>query len=323
MITSRRMKAQQHDRRTPYGSRSLIRAVIAVSALVFMVAPAAAQRLAPGVDKKLTATDRWPIHITYYASPAGKESPAIILLHMRNSNRLVWKGGFARQLQKAGYGVVAVDLRKHGESKPAETDLRKGVVSRLVATDYARMIALDLEAVKDFLLEEHHKEMLNIRKTGIIAPGMSAPLALTFAQRDWLKRPYADSPAFRERTPRGQDIRAIVLLSPEKNLPRINATKALLTLREPEWKIAFMIGYGASSTKDRKGKIAEDMYKKLAAREDNKKQVYPPVAYKTKYRGTDMLNGRLGVERHILNFFKMHLQDLPDKWRDRHSRLEK
>lgn len=278
----------------------------------------ASAQLKPGVDKTLTAAGDWPIGITYYESPGGLESPAVILLHMAKSNRLVWKGGFAKQLQKAGYAVVAVDLRKHGDSLPDGVAKKK-----LTATDYGLMITSDLEAVKKFLLEEHHARRLNIRKTGIIGAGMSGPIALTFAQIDWLKRPHADAPTRKDRTPRGQDIRAIVLLSPERNLPRINSTKAIFSLRNPNWEVAFMLGYGKSNAKDRKGKLVKDMYNKLTGPVENAKRVYPPAEYATKRGGTDLLTGRLGVEKHILGFFNKHLKQLPEKWQDRHSRLDK
>ena len=296
--------------------------ILAFGLVFAQPATTAAQKLEPGIHRKLKTSDDWPLHITYYESPAGRESPAVILLHMRDSNRLVWKGGFARQLQKAGYAAVAVDLRKHGESKPPGAVKSKRAKVRLTATDYIRMVTIDLETVKQFLLEEHHKEKLNIRKTAIIAPGMCAPLALTFALRDWLKRPYIDAPSAKDYTPKGQDIRAIILLSPEKNVPRINSTKALLALRNPEWEIAFMIGYGASNEQDGGGKVAKEMFKRLTAREENRKRVYPPEGYATTKRGTDMLTGRLGVERHIESFLRVHLKELPDKWRDRHSRLD-
>ena len=42
--------------------------------------------------------------------------------------------------------------------------------------------------------------------------------------------------------------------------------------------MAFLIGYGASSQKDRKGKVAMEMHKKLVAREENGQTVGHPAA---------------------------------------------
>ena len=75
--------------------------------------------------------DGWPIHVTYYPSRLKKNSAVVVLLHMRGGNRLVWtrKGGMAEMLQNQGFAVIAVDLRKHGQSKlttvPAGTGKKK------------------------------------------------------------------------------------------------------------------------------------------------------------------------------------------------------
>ena len=51
---------------------------------------------------------------TYYAAPT-RPAPAALLLHMNGSNKNSWKA-FAAQLQAAGYSVLAIDLRGHGET---------------------------------------------------------------------------------------------------------------------------------------------------------------------------------------------------------------
>jgi len=56
------------------------------------------------------------VHIqgTYYR-PAAVNAPGVVLLHMLGRNRHDWDA-FARDLQNAGYGVIAIDLRGHGDS---------------------------------------------------------------------------------------------------------------------------------------------------------------------------------------------------------------
>ena len=299
-------------------------ALLAMATGVTAAAQGKAQkRGAAPVDRILTAKDGSPVGITYYESPNGKESPAVILLHMQGDNRLVWKRGFAVRLQSAGYAVVAVDLRKHGESKApgaAKVATKKGGGIKLRKSDYVQMVTLDLERVKKFLLEEHHNGKLNIRKTAIIAAEMSAPIALVFAQRDWRKMPFPDSATFATRTPRGQDIRAIVLLSPKETLPGILTGKSLLDLRTPSWGVAFMIGYGTRDALDKKGRTAKKIFEKLTTITGNRKRMYVK-GYSTKLRGTDMLGRNLPVEKHILGFLKEHLAKLPGEWKDRHNRL--
>jgi acetyl esterase/lipase len=50
----------------------------------------------------------------YYSAPV-RPAPAALLLHMNGSNKESWKS-FAPLLQAAGYNVLAIDLRGHGET---------------------------------------------------------------------------------------------------------------------------------------------------------------------------------------------------------------
>ena len=50
----------------------------------------------------------------YYSAPI-RPAPAVLLLHMYGSNKEAWKP-FAPLLQAAGYSVLAIDMRGHGET---------------------------------------------------------------------------------------------------------------------------------------------------------------------------------------------------------------
>ena len=166
---------------------------------------------------------------TYYASNQGKEAPVVVLLHMKGGNRLVWRI-LAPKLQQQGFAVITVDLRGHGQSKGGSSTTAKKKATKkkskgkskrrnvedvnLRPQDYHAMVRLDLEAVKKFIYEQHQEQKLNMRKMGIVAAGMSSAVAVNFAARDWNKEPYEDGLGS-ARTPRGQDVRALVLLSPQ------------------------------------------------------------------------------------------------------------
>src|SRR5690606_4539975 len=94
-------------------------------------------------DRTLLTTDGWRIPITYYPASGGKESPVIVMLPGKGGNRQVWRGS-AEKLNAAGYAVVTVDLRKHGESSPPGN---AGRTDKLTAADYQGMAFLDLGAV--------------------------------------------------------------------------------------------------------------------------------------------------------------------------------
>ncbi len=269
-------------------------------------------------EKQLFAAgDRWPIAITYFESTEGKESPVVVMLHGKDGNQLVWKNGFARRLQNAGYAVITVDLRKHGQSRPvggggvaAATEVRPN--------DYLPMVVYDLEAVKHFIYQEHQAEKLNMRKLAIIAADMSAPIAISFAANDWVKKPYNDAPTPAASTPRGQDVRALVLLSPTASLPRVIATKPLNFLRSPALGVSFLIVSGTRDAQDRGD--AKRMYDQLTAIQLNKPRMYHEK-YDTKFRGTDLLGKKLPVEDAMFTFLNKHVKQLPDPWRTRKSRL--
>lgn len=268
----------------------------------------------------LTANDGFPIHISYYKSEVGQEAPVVVCVHDKGGNRRVYDD-LAKTLQAEGYAVVTVDLRKHGESKAEVPGIGAADATELRKDDYLRMVTADLDAAKDFIYKEHQAKNLNMRKMAIISAGMSVPVVTSFAVLDWQKRPYPDAPTLAQRTPRGQDVRAIVMLSPDETVPGLNANQPLLYLRNPGFEIAFLTCYGTGDKGA--GKTAKDLHQKVAGLPQNKGRVYLK-SYKYKQHGTDLLDKRLGVRDHVRAFLELHLKKLAgaaDGWRNRESRL--
>lgn len=270
-------------------------------------------------NEMVTTADGWQIPFTYYKSTLGRDAPVVILLHMKGSNRNEWKSnGVAEMLQDKGYAVVAMDLRQHGESKPVG-----GTPSgpdALKARDHQIMASAggELEAVKQFLYEEHQRENLNMAKLAIVAPGTSAPVAATWAANDWTKKPYNDAPTLASRTPRGQDVKALIFLSPETNVPGLQITRPLQFLRNAP--IAFLILHGAVPEDERDSK---KMHQQLTGVSGSQDRVFIQ-GYGYKLRGTDLLaadDPKAPPKNLLLGFLEKHLksQDIP--WRDRRSRL--
>ena len=64
----------------------------------------------------LTAQDGLSLKASFYpAKGAASTAPALLLLHTAYSDRRAWRG-FAEAAQEAGYAVLALDSRGHGES---------------------------------------------------------------------------------------------------------------------------------------------------------------------------------------------------------------
>jgi dienelactone hydrolase len=95
-----------------------------VALLLVLAASRAPAADAPPRDADITAPDGTILKATYYA--AEKPGPAVLLLHMCNSNRKAWEP-LARQLGAAGIHALALDYRGFGESKGEwfESDFQK------------------------------------------------------------------------------------------------------------------------------------------------------------------------------------------------------
>ncbi|MBT4867150.1 MAG: hypothetical protein HON53_18760 [Planctomycetaceae bacterium] len=303
--------------------RSAVAAIMASVSVLLATTVGFAQDKATKVihdDIVLTTArpDNLEIHITYYQSDVGKEAPVVILLHAEGSNRQVWLGnmGFAQRLWDEGYAVIAVDLRKHGQS------VVQGP-AKITPADRQRMVAFDMEAVKAFIFEKHMDEQLNMNKTAIIAPEMSAAVAILYTIRDWKKPPHDDG----LRTPRGQDIRSLLLLSPESKTKGLNIGASITDIGKlaantlPAMSFSTVFFYGAADKKDKRGGTKR-MYSKAAGVKGVKKNVLLQ-AYPFKYRGVELIgrnNARTRCEEQMLGFLDGRLKKLTQTpWKDRRS----
>lgn len=260
--------------------------------------------------------DGWSLPVTYFKSAQGKESPVVVLLHGTGGSRQVFgseRGGFAKALQDRGYAVVTVDLRKHGE---AQAPAASRGPAKVTALDYGSMVTQDLEAVKAFLMERHEAGELNVRKLGIVAAGDTAPVAANYALADWLKTPYPDAPTLEARTPRGQDVQALVFLSPTENAGRATMGKVLGDLRARN--VAAFIAVGAEDREDRG--TARKVYDRLGGA-DAKDRVFLESYEQVKDRGTDLLGGRTPAPARIVAFLDKQLKERAGNWVSRKSRL--
>ena len=118
------------------------------------------------------------------------------------------------------------------------------------------MVDSDLEAVKKFIQKEHQSKKLNMRKAAIVGAGFSVAVAAVFAAADWNKEPYDDAPSDDMKTPRGQDVRVLVFLSPPARAGPQYERSALNEIRNPDWNIAVLTLYGKASKADTKDAVA-------------------------------------------------------------------
>lgn len=286
-------------------------------------------------QETLVTKDGFAIAATYWPSALKQDASVVVLLHGANGNQLDW-ATLPKKLQDEGYAVLAIDLRGHGQSKgtaasgesvdtksktKSKTTSKSSVdAGSLKAGDYQAMVLGDMEAVKAFVFSEHQQQKLNMNKMGIIGAGLGAAVALKYAAVDWAKKPHSDGPVGNQ-TPRGQDVRALVLLSPDSEIGGLPLPDAIKALRVPALQVAMMYAVGKKDKAD-KGQ-AKKLYDIAVTPIDKNEGRMYLQEYESPARGTALLTKNRTVETHIVNFLKKHLQEVRSEWRDRESRLGK
>lgn len=161
----------------------------------------------------LTTKDGVAITAYYFPSDKGKAAIPVMIVHE-------WKGQAApylklcKALSKAGFAAIVVEYRGHGNSKayrdPAGV-LHDFNITTMGKNDTDAIVRYDLEETKFFLKAENNAGRLNLNALCMIGVEEGAILAGYWAARDWIIPSVG-------RMKQGQDVKALVYVSPEKNL---------------------------------------------------------------------------------------------------------
>ncbi len=287
-------------------------------------AQAKTNRKPPAEDKTLATKTGINLRITYFPSVAGEDAPVVVLLHGKSGVRIAWKDFAARLQQETDFAVITVDLSNHGESgsRTGKAAAGKKNEGALRPIDYQAMVADDVEAVKRFIYDEHQKKKLNMSKLAIVGADFSAAVAVAFADFDWQKKRFDDAAIAEQRTPRGEDVRGLILLSPEEHVPGLTVAKSAARLRTLNMPVMIGVSKKDSFDKGNAKKIFDLFAPKVP--EDPEKQVVYLLTYDGQLRGTDLLGQQnQKVETNMLNFLQKHVAKFPVEWQDRRSRLER
>lgn len=281
-----------------------------------------ANRKLPPEDKTLITKSGIQLKITYFPSEAGENAPVAVLLHGKGGNRLVWRDFAARLQQETDFAVITVDLSGHGESGSRTSKPAGGKKGEMKPIEIQAMVADDIETVKRFIFNEHQEQRLNMAKLVLVGADLSAAVAVAYADADWQKKRYDDAPIFEQQTPKGEDVKALILLSPEEHVNGLTVAQSASRLKR--LGLPVMIGVSKKDGLDKgSAKKLYDNFAPKKAVEPDKQYVFLQE-YEGQLRGTDLLNqDSQKVERNILNFLDRHVTPLPIEWRDRRSRLER
>ena len=170
----------------------------------------------------LSTKDGVQLRCTYYGSLKEKEAVPIILLHGWGGRRTDFDA-FASALQSIGHAVIVPDLRGHGDSTERRSAAGGTTTidspEEMNKTDVANMV-LDVEACKKFLLEQNNEEKLNIELLTVVGVDVSGVIALNWAALDWSA---VRLPTIKQ----GQDVKALVLISPQQSFRGVTTRPAL------------------------------------------------------------------------------------------------
>jgi hypothetical protein len=198
------------------------------------------------------------------------------------------------------------------EIKIDQATLRRG--------DFEAMVTRDLEAVKKFLMERNNKGELNIRKLCIVGAEMGAAVALNWAASDWSWPPLATGP-------QGQDVQALVLLTPVWTFKGMTIKPAVAHV-DVQSSISMMIVAGstdAANFRDAK-RLHQGLEKfhpepppnQIAERKD-----LFFVTPETSLQGTKMLGVKsLSIEQKIVDFIELRLVKKAFPWSERKNKFD-
>ena len=168
---------------------------------VIVLALACPQTFCASVPFSAKADDGLVLKGTLYLPDGAKGArPVVILLPMMANDRKSW-GAFSKKLSAAGYAVLAVDQRGHGES--VWRGKKKVTYSQFTNGDFAKMVT-DLDAVLAGLSKQ---KKIDVTRVAIYGASIGANVALVYA---------AGHPS----------VKAVALLSPGLDYHGITTTDA-------------------------------------------------------------------------------------------------
>ena len=264
-------------------------------------------------DVELDTRDGVTLRATFYPGTKGKESVPVVALHAYKGSRKDY-AALALFLQRQGHAVLVPDLRGHGDS----TRMR-GMNTRLEAKSlppeaFAAMVTADMEACKQFLMAKNNAGELNIEKLCLVGAEMGSVVAIDFARLDWSWPLLVD-------LKQGQDVKALVLISPRWSFRNLQIRPAL---DQPAFlsRISTMIIVGQQDSRARsEAKRLYSMLTRLHPTADAEKiaqrtLIYSPLP--TSLQGTKMFDApELQLPERIKRFLDWRLVDQTFPWTKR------
>jgi pimeloyl-ACP methyl ester carboxylesterase len=256
-------------------------------------------------DERLTTRDGVQLAVTYLPGTKGKNTVPVVMLHAYKGDRRDYQR-LAAHLQTLGHAVIVPDLRGHG----ASTHSTSGPPLTPGNVNFQAMAAYDMEAVVNFLVEKNNRQELNLDALCVVGAEMGAAVAVAWAAIDWSQPVGA---------PWGQDVKALVLLSPKVAFRNLRLNDAL---RNPAVSKDLSVLLLAGKDNARAAAEASRLHALFAAgrqepaRKEDRDLFFPRLD--TALQSTDLLaEGKLGLAATIGEFIDLRLIALRIPWKAR------
>lgn len=267
---------QPHRRERHQGYKVLWKIALGTLVLAWLTSHALFwEAIAPARAKEAKLTVRFATRdgvtlVGSYYPPARGPVPSILLLHMLARDRTDWNL-LAAKLQAAGWAVLSLDLRGHGESR-----LQGGKTLHwrdFSDADFNKMV-LDVEAAQEYL--KGLKEV-DLGRMAIVGASIGCNIALNYA---------ADHP----------QVRALALLSPGLEYRGV--------LSEPAMRRYGASGRSALIVASTDDPYSADSSKRLKSLAEARTAL---ILYPGAGHGTRMLAKERDLEERILGWLKANL----------------
>jgi len=272
----------------------------------------------------LQSDDGVLISATYFPPlRPSKDVAPVMLLHGLGEKESIFfptktEHDLAFALQDHGYAVLTFDFRGHGHSTRRAGAVQgaeaKGAAAIKLDFNELRTPAQfstllnDIETAKRFLLQRNNAGELNVGKLAVVGTEMGASLAVIWAYRDWQ---YPAQTGFSGK--QGQDVQALVLVSPQYNFKGIAITNELNFIQK---RIPIQVVVGKKDDKsfaDAK-KIHQASVRARPSETDSK-----ITELNTSQRAGKLLNPdlELDVEKEIAGFLDSTVKKMRPEWSKR------
>ncbi len=245
----------------------------------------------------------------FYKGEAKEETVPVILLHGANGSKKDMVS-LATKLAESGMAVLVPDLRGHGDSIRRTTrDFGYGrsvgrsddsyTVDKFTSSDYQAMIQYDGRFWYSFLISEHNKKHLNIRKLFVVGSDLGAAVACGWVQNDWAV----------SGSKNGHYAKGLILVSPVYKQCATFAEGIKKEQRSGELGFLGIVGNLSEEHLEGMKEIQEMLGGKQAADTPLEKKRFPVISLKTQSQGKELVaTPSFGVATSIKKYIDMRAE---------------